>query len=408
LPAVDLTQLGTVVATGLEVDPKTGKLIVVLPKGVTGVTTYDPKNGEAIRRYDASWHAISGTAGVEWQPDEQTLVYGTYSRGYRSGGFNVGIFTVQAPTPWTDKETVDSFEAGLKKTWAEWLVTNIAAFHYAYHNLQIPSTTVGTEGGIASGNVSQFINVPESISQGAELEAQLFPVENLAVIFNYSYDDAHITQGLAGGLPDPADPNAIAPGAKPLFTNDECAALYAANPLTAPCSPDIYTRGNGPNGVGWNIPQNMKGNALPNAAKNKIAVNVNYLWKTDFGLFTPSVSYIWRDSQYGTLFTRSYNKAPSWDEWDARVSFTPSDDSQWEVIAFGKNIFNKIGYDAGAVGHRLAGTIDNVFGQETNFVQGLNGPDGYGAVRGEDKFGHVKTYYITPPATYGIEIHYKF
>ncbi|HKO19510.1 MAG TPA: TonB-dependent receptor, partial [Acidobacteriaceae bacterium] len=274
-------------------------------------------------------------------------------------------------------------------------------FHYGYHNLQIPATTIGTEGaGPPSGNVSQFINVPESVSQGAELEAQLFPLENLAVLFNYSYDDAHITTGIAGGLPDPADPNALAAGAKPLV----CGSTFRGQPVL--CTTDIYTVTGGGNGL--NIPQNLAGNSLPNAPKNKVAVNVNYLWKTPLGLFTPSVSYVWRDSQYGTLFSRSYNKAPSWDEWDARVTFAPSEDANWEVIAFGKNIFNTIGYDSGAIGHRLAGTIDDVFGNETNFVQGLNGPVGYGAVRGEDKFGHVKTYYITPPATWGIEVHYKF
>jgi hypothetical protein len=31
---------------------------------------------------------------------------------------------------------------------------------------------------------------------------------------------------------------------------------------------------------------------------------VNYTFHSDVGDFTPSVSYIWRDKQYGTLFTR--------------------------------------------------------------------------------------------------------
>jgi hypothetical protein len=87
---------------------------------------------------------------------------------------------------------------------------------------------------------------------------------------------------------------------------------------------------------------------------------------------------------------------------------------------FGKNIFNSIAYDVGAVGSRLAGTNNNLaacvgidprlingaFG--CNFVQGLNGPAGYGAVRGEDATGHVKTYQVAPPALWGVELHYKF
>jgi iron complex outermembrane receptor protein len=385
LPAVDLTQLPTVV------DPGTPP-----PKGVVGPTTYNAKNGFATRKYDANWSALTGTAGVDWTPNDDTLVYGKYSRGYRSGGFNVGIFTVLAPVPYTNKESVDSFEVGLKKTVGDWLTANMALYHYGYTNLQIPLTVVSTAGGFQP-NASTFYNVPKSVSQGFELETTIVPVENLAILFDYSFDDAHIDKGTA---PDAADPNATAPGAKPLYTPAECAATPGL------CTVDVYTLSGG--GNGWNIPQDLSGNRLPNAARNKVAVNVSYAWHSPLGIFSPSVSYIWRDAQYGTLFTRDYNRAPSWDQWDARVQFQPSTDSPLEVIAFGKNIFNKIGYDAGAIGHRLAGTVDDLFGNQTNFVQGVNGPAGFGAVRGEDSTGHVKTYYITPPATWGLEVHYKF
>jgi hypothetical protein len=42
-----------------------------------------------------------------------------------------------------------------------------------------------------------------------------------------------------------------------------------------------------------------------------------------------------------------------------------------------------------------------------NFVQGVNNPPGYGAVRGENATGQVTTYSVTPPALWGIEFHYK-
>jgi hypothetical protein len=199
------------------------------------------------------------------------------------------------------------------------------------------------------------------------------------------------------------------------------------------CTPDVYTAGNATTGAfagldaggnpvysGWSKPQSIAGNQLPNSAKNKVAVNVQYVINTDIGAFTPSVSYVWRDVQYGSLFTRSYNAAPSWDQWDARVRFV-SPDSKYEVIFYGKNIFNKIGYDNGATSARLAGQIDApcVGGGVTgtfsgngvgtcSFVQGVNGPTGYGHVRGEDSMGVVKTYYPTPPALFGVELHYKF
>jgi iron complex outermembrane receptor protein len=412
VPAVDLTQLGTVVASGVP-GP--------LPRGVTGVTTYNAATGFASRSYHSSWGALTGTAGVDWTPDESSLVYGKYSRGYKSGGFNVGIFTVLSFTPWTDAEHVDSFEVGAKKTFGDWLVVDGALFHYQYTNLQIPILIAQNSGGFAQ-NTTAFLNVPASISQGFEVETTISPIEDLNILFNYSYDDAHISRGIAA---DPADPNATAPGAKPAFTDAQCAASYgnaagpafnSANP-NAVCLRDIYTVGTAPGvgnlgiagnpgGVGWNKPQNLHGNQLPNAAKNKIAINLLYTFHFDFGTLSPSVSYIWRDAQYGTLFTRSYNKAPSWDQVDARVRWVSSDEN-WEAIIFGKNILNKIGYDGGATGSRLAGTVDGPAGAATNFVQGVNNPAGFGAVRGENATGQVTTYTVTPPATWGIELHYK-
>ena len=46
--------------------------------------------------------------------------------------------------PYTDKETVDSFEFGLKRTFGNVFTFDFAAFYYSYKNLQIPVTTVGS------------------------------------------------------------------------------------------------------------------------------------------------------------------------------------------------------------------------------------------------------------------------
>jgi len=357
-------------------------------------------------------------------------VYASYSKGYKSGGFNIGIFTVLSFSPWTDKEKVDSFEIGAKHSFGDWLTANVALFHYAYRNLQVPLAVVQSAGGLAQSETS-FINVPDSISQGAELETIFSPWENLQILFNYSYLDAHISRGI---FADPADPNATAPGATPALTDAQCLAGDKAGGI--PCSPDIYTSGTAPNPlngtfidpltglpvvfapVGWNKPQNLHGNQLPNAPRNKVALNIFYTWATDFGKFEPSVSYTWRDAQYGNFFTRSYNKAPSWDQVDARLTWV-STDGDWEAVIFGKNILGNVGYDGGATGARIAGTVDlpicgarTVFNAavgsfQCNFVQGVNGPVGYGHVRGENATGQVSTYSVTPPFLMGIELHYK-
>jgi iron complex outermembrane receptor protein len=397
---LDLTGVTTVVAGG------TGAGIDTLPKGVSGPTTYDPATGFATRHYDASWSAVTGTAKVDWQPDPDTLIYGSYSRGYRSGGFNIGIFTVLSYLPYSDKETVDAFEVGLKKNWPGNLQTNVAVYHYDYQNLQIPITVDQNGGGPVSQSTTAFYNTPKSRSQGIELETIWQPIQDLQLIFNYSLIDAKVIRGQAVDL---TDPTAAQPGAKPLHTIAQCQAGGAA--VANDCAIDDPT--NGLPGGGFQRVQNLAGNNLPNAPHNKIAVAGNYTWHLDAGDVTGSISYSWRDKAYGTVFTRWYTEAPSWDQWDARALWT-SKDKHYEFIAYIKNIFDKIGYDQGATSDRANGAFSNIYGPNPAGLTCSPIPTGVGNLAG-GQVGTVncvqgiqKTYYTTPPRTFGIELRYKY
>ena len=365
LPVVDLTQFPLVTSNGLGPGGP--------PPGVLGPTTYDAKTGLATRYFATRWSGFSGTAGVEATPDADTLVYLKYSRGYRAGGFNIGIFTTLNAAPRTNAERLDAFELGLKKTWFGNITTDIAAFYYRYYGQQLPITVNprSTNTNI-SPSFTAFYNVPSSISRGVELEATWQPTRNLSFLLDYSYLDAYIQRG--AGVDD-ADPTAIASGAQPL----------PDTPAT-PWVPDIYTGGQ-------QKEQNLRGQRLPNAPRNKFAVNANYNWNFEPGWLNASVSYIWRDAQYGAVFTRFYNRAPAWDQIDARLTWSAAD-GRYRIIAYGKNIFNGIGYDAGAYGTRLAGSQNGAFPYATrNFVQSP---------------GIGSTYSVNPPRTYGLEVDYRF
>jgi len=410
---LDVTQTGFVIATGLPVPGP----------GIKGATVYNPNTGFARRDLDAKWGGFTGTAGLEWTPTDQTLAYAKYGRGYKDGGYYEGANTALTSIPFTQAEFVNAYEAGVKQSIGNWLTANLAVFYYAYKNLQLP-LAFANFAGVVQVNSTAFYNVPRSVTQGVELELTAQPIDDLAIYFNYSYDDAHVSKGTAI---DTNDPEGEQPGAKPLFTEAECLNLLLTSP-NPPCSQDVYTlpRTGAANGypvhaggpavpTGWYIPQSLRGNQLPNAARNKIAFNIQYTFHSEWGAFTPSVSYVWRDKQYGTLFTRSYNEAPSWDQVDARVRWV-SEDGTYELIVFGKNITNNIVYDVGALGTRLAGTnnfistgcaVPTQLGQ-CNMVQGVNGPAGYGPIRGEDATGHIKAFQVAPPALWGIEIHFKF
>jgi iron complex outermembrane receptor protein len=362
-PAVDLTQ------------QLFSPLAGALPRGVTSNFTYDPATGRARRTYDANWQAVTGNLGLAWDPDPDTNAYFRYSRGYKPGGFRAGYDVVLTATPYTKAEHLDDFEVGLKKNFGQNLQANIAVFRYNYKNAQIPLTIADTTGATTQSR-SIFYNIPKAISQGIELESIWQPIERLQILFNYSYLDSYIKEAI--GPVDPNDPTAIDPAASPLVPAARCTS--AVQPAC-----DVYTgflqRG-----------QNLKGQKLPNAPKNKIAVNANYTMLVGGGSLTGSLSYIWRDSQYGSIFNRTYTKSPSWDQWDARLTFVPEND-RYTVILYGKNLLNEVGYEGGATAARKAGFI---------------GPATPGFTETPVSQGTLTSYPLTPPRTFGIELQYRF
>jgi iron complex outermembrane receptor protein len=347
----------------------------VVPGGLNGVT-FTP-DGFAHRSYDANFKAWTGTAGLQWDPEPGTMAYARYSRGYKAGGFNVGISTTEGSSPYTGPEHANNYEIGLKKDlFNHTLQTNIAVFYLDYRDFQAPVTVPAVGGGIAQAQ-GVFLNVPKAVSYGIETETIWSPIDHLEMALTYSYNDAHIKD--LKGVIDPADPTGVAPGAKPIGALTTCAAN-----VLLPC--DVYS-GNVARG------QDLSGNQLPQSTRNKVAFNVTYTWELAAGSLSPSVSYIWRDKQYGSIFQRSYNEAPSWDQVDARVTWKDKD-NRYSVIAYAKNIFDRLGYDGGAVGARIAGSNPgaSVVSPLVNVVQpGMN-----------------ITYPLTPPRTYGVEVQYRF
>jgi iron complex outermembrane receptor protein len=378
---IDLTQLPTVVGgyPGFSGGPGT--------PGVCSNTAVDLANGFATRQYCNKWSAVTGTAGIQWTPDADTNAYFRYSRGYKDGGLRIGIDTTIGNSPNTNAEHSDNFEIGLKRSFGRTFQANLALFYETYENAQIPITVAATSGGVAQSQ-SIFYNIPKSVTQGVELETTWQPIDHLQILFVYDYLDAHITE--SKGVVDPADPAALDPAARPIISAAQCAVLVNGVPT---CSTDVFTAGL-PNG-GFQRGQDLSGQNLPNAPKNKVAVNVNYTWElAGRGTLTPSVSYVWRDVQYGSIFNRAYYQSPSYDQWDLRVTWK-AENKKYTVVGFVRNVGNTVGYEGGAGAGRNAGVV------QTRVL-------GAGAANGNVIQGITSSYTITPPRTYGVELQYRF
>jgi iron complex outermembrane receptor protein len=329
-------------------------------KGVSTNPTLDPATGLYTRGLDASWAATTGTLGLDWKPTADTLAYAKYSRGYKAGALNSGAGTTLAANPYSKAEHNNAYEVGLKQTFGRTFQINIEGFYYDYRNYQAPVSIVPTDG-VAAVTQTVFYNVPKAISKGVEVEAQWSPITDLSFLLSYGYDDAYIKE--ASGVVDPADPAGLDRNARPVSVGPT--DIYSGRPT---------------------VGQNLAGNQLPETPKNKVALNGLYTWHFEPGSLTASASYIWRDKQYGTIFTRDYYKAPSWNQVDMRLTWKDAND-RYSVILYGKNIFNHLGYYEGSSASRIAGIT---------------------AAGVPTVLGIASTYSLTPPRTYGVELQYRF
>jgi iron complex outermembrane recepter protein len=136
--------------------------------------------------------AWTGHVGVDVTPTKDTLLYLSYSRGYRAGAFNAQFLFSPQDFTTVQPETVDSIEAGFKTAWLQnRLQFNGAAFHYQYKNQQIID--------VYPTGQQPLINLPKSKIDGGELELVARPVRAVTVRAGLGLLDATIQQGAVQG-----------------------------------------------------------------------------------------------------------------------------------------------------------------------------------------------------------------
>ena len=147
-------------------------------EGVNSVTTK--------RSYDAFQPKLS--ASYKFVKDK--MLYASFSRGFRSGGYNPADIPASGISKIIEPEFTTSFEAGVKTSfWNNRFILNLAYFNTVFENQQVYRFALD-----GARSILGTINYEESKISGFELDTKLRLSKNLDFIAGFSVIDSEITK----------------------------------------------------------------------------------------------------------------------------------------------------------------------------------------------------------------------
>ncbi|MEE4350640.1 MAG: TonB-dependent receptor [Pacificimonas sp.] len=372
---------------------------------------------QAFREQDASFDAFTGRVVLDWNPvtsfSDDTLIYASYSRGYKPGGinppFDPAIF--QAPAAF-DSEFINAFEIGTKNVFGGGsAVVNLTAFYYDYTDFQVSRIV----------NRTSFNDNTDATIYGAELETVFNPVDPLTINATVSYQKTDITdlslidtRDPSGGRSNAVIIKDITAASNCVFTSDTldqatlgalvtgfnqalglqgavpvpgttalgaysiCSALAAtaAGGGFGPAS-SLITTGLQADGITPLLPDGVEfslaGNELLNSPNWKFAVGAQYEILMDSGWsITPRVDLSVTGDFWATNFNRPVDKMSGYEIVNAQITVR-SPDERFYIRGFIQNAFDEVAQTGRYVTDQSSGLFTNIF---------LTDPRRYGAAVG--------------------------
>ncbi len=160
-----------------------------------------------------TWDKLQPKGTLRWKPAENLTLYGGWSRGFRSGGFNqTGVGEVaQSSVPPIygvhdefQAETADTWEVGFKGDFLDRKLSVTAAVFDT-------KSTNGYFFVFIAANSTQNLGNLDATYKGGEIAINARPVDNLLLYVSYGYTDSRIT-----GMQDPS----VIGNQAPLVTRD--------------------------------------------------------------------------------------------------------------------------------------------------------------------------------------------
>jgi len=225
---------------------------------------------------------LSPKIGLNYFLNDEVMFYGSYSKGFKSGGWNVDFLRTFEQIAFDDEE-VDSYEAGVKSTLGDGrLRLNAAVYRMEYTDFQVfqfvPLSTGGT--------ILTLTNAGEVTSQGLELDANWALSNAFTLWANFGYTDAEF---------------------------------------------DSFKDGGGP-GVDYDD------NKLPDAPETTYGLGIEGRFPVGpGGELVAQLDYSYRDDFFTNPNNEPVNEVDSYTLWNGRVGYE-SLDGTWSVYAWGRNL----------------------------------------------------------------------
>ena len=157
------------------------------------------QRGVNVGAASADWNEFTPKVALKYQIDDDSMLYGLYSAGYRAGGFNGRVDSPETTTTPYDPETVDNFELGYKSEKLDGRMTfNVVAFYMDYtdkqEEIQQASATSGT------GQVTRVVNASDATISGVEVDVMYLAKSGITLranlgLLDAEYDDFTINTG---------------------------------------------------------------------------------------------------------------------------------------------------------------------------------------------------------------------
>ncbi len=227
---------------------------------------------------EKAWGAVTPTVQASYQVTDETLLYASATRGFKSGVINVG-----SQNAVINPEYAWGYEAGIKSSaFDNRLAGSLAAFYIDYSNLQV--------GFVGADSVVTTVNAASARNYGLELELR-----------------AHPTQGL----------------------NLELFATYLNAKYTN------FTTGDYRQGFSL---VNLKGNRLSNAPEFTVRGGANYdIPLGDKGKINIRGDVNWQDRVYFTEFNNADATQAPFASVNAGVRYTTAS-GRWSLDLWGRNL----------------------------------------------------------------------